>query len=76
MFTSDFPVFVDGAHFVIGATQVDGEVTGDAAEISARVTVSFRVLKRKTFGWPRVVSDEFIMTCGSARSLEDAACIV
>jgi acetamidase/formamidase len=71
-----FPVFVNGAHFFTGdahATQGDGEVTGVAAEISARVTVSFRVIKRKTIGWPRIISEDFIMAAGSGRPLEDAA---
>jgi len=71
-----FPVLTDGAYFFTGdahATQGDGEVTGVAAELAARVTLSFRVIKRKKINWPRIVSDQFLMTCGSARPLEDAA---
>ena len=71
-----FPVFVDGAHFFTGdahATQGDGELTGVACEIPARVTLSFKVLKGKTIHWPRIISDEYLMTAGSARPLDDAA---
>ena len=71
-----FPVFVAGAKFFVGdahATQGDGEVTGVAAEIPARMTLSFRVLKGKRIGWPRIVSEEYLMATGSARPLEDAA---
>jgi amidase len=71
-----FPVFVDGAHFFVGdahATQGDGEISGCAAEMPARVTVSFEVIKGKKITWPRIVSDECLMVAGSARPLEDAA---
>lgn len=71
-----FPVQVRGAHFFTGdahATQGDGEVTGVAAEMPARITLSFRVLKKRKIAWPRIVSDEYLMTCGSSRPLEDAA---
>jgi acetamidase/formamidase len=71
-----FPVQVDGAHFFTGdahATQGDGEITGVAAELAARVVLSFRVIKKKKISWPRIVSDTHLMTCGSARPLEDAA---
>ncbi len=71
-----FPVFVEGARFFVGdahATQGDGEVSGCAAEMPARVTVSFEVIKGKAIRWPRIVSEEYVMVAGSARPLEDAA---
>jgi acetamidase/formamidase len=70
-----FPVLVDGAHFFIGdahATQGDGELTGVACELAAKVVVSFRVIKNKTIAWPRIISDDEIMVAGSARPLDDA----
>lgn len=69
------PVFVEGALFMTGdghAAQGDGEITGVACEVSAKVTVSFEVIKGRTVGWPRIISDEAIMAVGSARPLEDA----
>jgi len=71
-----FPVFVDGAHFFTGdvhAAQGDGEITGSACEIPAIVTLTFDLIKGKTIPWPRIISDEEIMTVGSARPMEDAA---
>ncbi len=71
-----FPVQVEGAHFFTGdahASQGDGELTGVALEIPARVTVSFEVKKGYTINWPRIVSDDFVMVAGSARPLEAAA---
>ena len=71
-----FPVLVPGAHFFTGdahASQGDGELTGVALEIPAKVTVSFDLKKDSKINWPRIVSDEFIMVAGSARPLEAAA---
>jgi amidase len=71
-----FPVHVKGAHFFTGdahASQGDGELTGVALEIPARVTVSLEVKKGYTVNWPRIVSDDFLMVAGSARPLEAAA---
>ncbi len=71
-----FPVLVPGAHFFTGdahASQGDGELTGVALEVPARVIVSFDLKKDSKINWPRIVSDEFIMVAGSARPLEAAA---
>jgi len=71
-----FPVSVPGAHFFTGdahASQGDGELTGVALEIPCRVTVTFGLKKRYKIGWPRIVSDDFIMVAGSARPLIAAA---
>lgn len=71
-----FPVLVEGAHFFTGdahASQGDGELTGVALEIPARVTVTFDLKKGYSINWPRIVSDDFLMVAGSARPLEAAA---
>lgn len=71
-----FPVLVEGAHFFTGdahASQGDGELTGVALEIPARVTVTFALKKNCPIKWPRIVSSEFIMVAGSARPLDAAA---
>jgi acetamidase/formamidase len=68
------PVSQKGALFGLGdvhALQGDGEICGTAVEISAKVTLEFDILK-KTILWPRVESNEMIMTVCSARPLEDA----
>ncbi|UCD43794.1 MAG: acetamidase/formamidase family protein [Candidatus Bathyarchaeota archaeon] len=70
------PVFRPGALFALGdvhAVQGDGEVCGVAVEIPAVVTLRLGLEKDRTIGWPRVESDDEIMTVGSARPLEDAA---
>ena len=69
------PVTQKGAVFGLGdvhAVQGDGEICGTAVEIHAAVTVEFKVIK-KTIAWPRVESEDMIMTVCSARPLEDAA---
>ena len=71
-----FPVLVEGAHFFTGdahASQGDGELTGVALEIPAKVTVTFEIKSGYSINWPRIVSDDFIMVAGSARPLDAAA---
>ena len=70
------PVAVEGAYFFTGdchARQGDGELCGTAVEITAKVTLSFDVVKDMKTGWPRIESPERYMAIGSARPLEDAA---
>jgi acetamidase/formamidase len=70
------PVYVPGALFFTGdahANQGDGELCGVALEITARATLTFDIIKDKTIAWPRIESDESLMTVGSARPMEDAA---
>lgn len=70
------PVFVEGALLYLGdchACQGDGELCGVAVEHPARVTITLDLSKGQEISWPRVESDKFIMTVGSARPLEDAA---
>ena len=79
--TMYFPVFVDGALFMLGdghAAQGDGEVDGAAIETSFDVTFTVDLIKGKTIAWPRLVNDELIMSIGSTRPLIDAvrlACV-
>ena len=44
-----------------------------AAEIPTRGVLSVDVIKGRTIGTPRVESEDYIMTIGSARPMEDAA---
>lgn len=69
------PVQVPGARFFLGdchACQGEGEVCGVAVEHAAVVTIRIELLKGWTLAWPRLESEEFIMSIGSARPLEDA----
>ena len=69
------PVAVKGALFGLGdvhAVQGDGEICGTAVEIPSTVTMKFGLLKNKKLDWPRIESDEELMTVGSAKPLEDA----
>ena len=67
------PVFVDGALFHIGdghAVQGDGEIVGTGIEISFDVQFTVNVIKGKEIGWPRAENDEYILTAGNARPLD------
>jgi len=70
------PVQTEGALLYVGdchATQGDGELTGVAMEQAATVTLTVDLIKDWSFAWPRLETEEFIMTIGSARPMEDAA---
>ena len=70
------PVNVPGAMLYIGdghAAQGDGEVCGVATEIPTRGTLTADLIKGHAIGTPRVQSQDYIMTVGSARPMEDAA---
>lgn len=70
------PVQTAGALLYVGdchATQGDGELTGVAMEQAATVTMTVDLIKGWGFAWPRLETEDFIMTIGSARPLEDAA---
>lgn len=70
------PVACEGAMFYIGdchARQGDGELNGTALEINGKATLRFSLIKGKTIKWPRIENDEYIMTVGSAKPMEDAA---
>jgi amidase len=70
------PVHTKGALLYLGdchATQGDGELCGVAVEQAATVTARVDLIKGWSFAWPRLETESFIMTIGSARPLEDAA---
>ncbi len=62
-------LYVGDAH----ATQGDGELSGVAVEQAATVTLQVDLIKGWSFAWPRLETEDFIMTIGSARPMEDAA---
>jgi amidase len=69
------PVRTAGARLFIGdahACQGDGEVCGTAVEYPSLTTIRVDVIKGWTLDWPRLEREDFIMTIGSARPLEDA----
>lgn len=70
-----FPVLVPGALLHVGdghAVQGDGELLGTGIEVSFDVEFTVRLLKGKRIGWPRAESDDYIMTVGNARPLDQA----
>lgn len=69
------PVNVPGALLAIGdghCRQGEGEVCGTALEAAMSTTIVVDVIKDAALAWPRIENDEFLMTTGSARPLEDA----
>jgi acetamidase/formamidase len=73
--TAWFPVNVPGGQLSIGdghCRQGEGEVCGTAVEAAMRTVVVVDLVKGGAPGWPRLESDEFLMSTGSARPLEDA----
>jgi amidase len=68
-------VRTEGARLFIGdahACQGDGEVCGIAVEYPTVTTIRVDLIKGWTIEWPRLEREDFIMTIGSARPLEDA----
>ena len=69
------PVFEPGALLFIGdghARQGEGEVLGNALEISMDVEFSVDLIKDKEISWPRIENDDYIIVLGSARPLLQA----
>jgi amidase len=69
------PVNVSGAMLFLGdghAAMGDGEIAGTALEVPLRSRVQVRVIKGQKINWPRFESDEYIMTVGAYRPLDDA----
>lgn len=69
------PVNEPGALLFIGdghAAQGHGELVGSGIEISMDVEITVDLIKGESIGWPRLDSDGFIMTLGSARPLLQA----
>lgn len=68
-------VNVPGALFSLGdghARQGEGETCGVAIECAMDTVVVIDLIKGRLTPWPRLESDAYIMSTGSARPLEDA----
>jgi len=68
-------VNVEGALFSLGdghARQGEGETCGVAVECAMDTTLVLDLIKGYQTAWPRLESDDYLMTTGSARPLEDA----
>jgi acetamidase/formamidase len=73
--TAYFGVNVEGGLLALGdghCRQGEGEVCGTAVEAAMRTVVVVDLVKGGAPGWPRLESDEFLMSTGSVRPLEDA----
>ena len=69
------PVSEPGALLFVGdghARQGDGEVVGNALEVSMDVEFTVDLIKDQEIGWPRLETDEHLMAIGSARPLLQA----
>ncbi|MGY1669867.1 acetamidase/formamidase family protein [Geodermatophilus sp. SYSU D00710] len=70
-----FGVNVPGGQLAIGdghCRQGEGEVCGTAVEAAMRTVVVVDLVKGGGPAWPRLETDEFLMSTGSVRPLEDA----
>ncbi|MEV7968828.1 acetamidase/formamidase family protein [Sphaerisporangium sp. NPDC088356] len=68
-------VNVEGAMFSFGdghARQGEGETCGVAVETAMDTVVIIDLIKGAPCAWPRLESDDFIITTGSTKPLEDA----
>jgi acetamidase/formamidase len=68
-------VNVEGALFSLGdghARQGEGETCGVAVECAMDTVLIVDLIKGVSTPWPRLESDDFLMTTGSTRPLEDA----
>lgn len=69
------PVFVPGALLFMGdghACQSSGEITGSGVETSFDIQVSVKTRKKRQVFWPRVESEDYLITLGNAQPLEKA----
>ena len=60
--------FGDG-HYAMG----DGEIMGTAIEGAMNVELTVDLVKHRETPWPRIENDDWMMSLGAARPLEDAA---
>lgn len=70
------PVNTAGGYIYLGdchAAQGDGELCGVAIEHPTDTTISVDLVKNNPIEWPRLETEDFIMSIGSVRPLEDAA---
>ncbi|GAA0254217.1 acetamidase/formamidase family protein [Cryptosporangium japonicum] len=73
--TCYLPVNVPGALFSFGdghARQGEGETCGVAVETAMDTALVVDVIKGRPCRWPRIESDDFLITTGSTKPLEDA----
>ena len=73
--TAYFGVNVDGAMLSLGdghCRQGEGEVCGTAVEAAMKTVVVVDLIKGGAPASPRIESDDFLVTTGSTRPLEDA----
>lgn len=70
------PVDVDGGYLYLGdchAAQGDGEICGISVEVPAVVTLRVEVVEDYEISWPRIESEDELVTVAAARPAEDAA---
>jgi acetamidase/formamidase len=70
------PVRAPEARLFIGdchATQGDGELCGVAIEFPTETSLELDLVKGWPIEWPRIEGEDFIMSVGSCRPMEDAA---
>lgn len=68
-------VNVEGALFSLGdghARQGEGELCGVAVECAMDTVIAVELVRGVPCAWPRIESDGYLMSTGSARPLEDA----
>lgn len=73
--TSYFGVNVPGAMFSLGdghARQGEGETCGVAVECAMNSVFIVELIKGGAPAWPRIETDEYLITTGSTKPLEDA----
>jgi acetamidase/formamidase len=69
------PVNVAGAMLSLGdghARQGEGEVCGTGLESAMNTVIAVDLVKEGAISWPRLENDDYIMSTGSVRPLEDA----
>jgi amidase len=69
-----FPVFVKGGLLFLGdvhALQGHGELGGAPIEVSTETKLTINLIKNWKIGWPRIESDEHLVTVGSSKPLEN-----
>jgi len=70
-----FPVSVPGALLALGdghARQGEGEIIGCGLESAMNTVIAVDVVKGQAPAWPRFEDDEYLMSAGSVRPLDDA----
>jgi acetamidase/formamidase len=69
------PVNVPGAMLSLGdghARQGEGEICGTGLECAMDTVIAVELVKGASLSWPRLENDDYIMSTGSVRPLDDA----